>query len=321
MVWLAGVSRCARIQRAGLKQTGNTGEELARCGVVNRIGLFFIAMAQIERKSFSTFDVKADDQQGVIEAIVAVFNNRDRGDDIIRPGAFKESLQRKLPKGVWHHNWAEPVARTLEARELMPGDALLPESLRSLGGLYIKAQFNLSTQRGREAYSDVQFGIIDEFSIGYRATKKQFNDEDDSRELIECELYEWSPVLVGMNPATALLSVKGDSPAGLPLAAHSEGVLACLSEFTERIKSLSELRAKEGRAISTANRQRLESCCAQMRETMTAMQGAHDELSSLAAMANPKKDAASADDPKPEPGLQATAINEYAKFLRASARV
>lgn len=146
---------------------------------------------------------------GIIEAVVSVFNNVDAVGDRIRPGAFTRSLARKLPKGVWGHDWETPVAKTLEARELLAGDTLLPQSLAELGGLYIKAQFNLSTQRGREAFSDIEFGIVDEFSIGYRVKDAAFDEETGIYELLEIELYEWSPVLVGMNPATALISCKG----------------------------------------------------------------------------------------------------------------
>lgn len=279
---------------------------------------FFLFMPKLERKSFHV-DVKADDQQGVIEAIVSVFNNRDRGDDIIRPGFFAESLKRKLPKGVWQHKWDQPVAKTVEARELLPGDALLPTGLKELGGLYIKAQFNLDTQRGKEAFSDIQFGIIDEFSIGYRSTKVAYDEDNDTRELLEGELYEWSPVLVGMNPATQLLSVKdADRPAGLTLADHSELVLATLAEYTERIASLTDIRAKEGRVISADNRQRLQHHCDCLTDTMNAMKTAYDELQSLMALAKPKRESETEDIPaKASP---AQVMSEMARFLRASAR-
>lgn len=162
----------------------------------------------IERKSYPISEIKADDQTGVIEAIVSVFNNKDSGNEIVRPGFFTKSIQRKLPKGVWAHDWKMPIAKTLEAKELLPGDPLLPDNLKLLGGTYIKAQFNQGTQRGREAYSDVKFGTIDEFSIGYKVTKEGRDEKTGARELLEGDWKEWSPVLVGMNDQTALLSVK-----------------------------------------------------------------------------------------------------------------
>jgi hypothetical protein len=50
-----------------------------------------------------------------------------------------------MPKGVWMHDWKTPVAKTLEAKELLPGDPLLPPVLKDNGGAYVKAQFNLGT--------------------------------------------------------------------------------------------------------------------------------------------------------------------------------
>jgi HK97 family phage prohead protease len=172
----------------------------------------------IERKSYSVADMKvADDQAGIIEAIVSVFSNVDHGNEKVMPGFFSKSIDKKLPKGVWAHDWKQPIAKTLEAKELLPGDPMLPDSLKLLGGAYIKGQFNLDTQRGKEAYSDIKFGIVDEFSIGYSVLKDGKDKETGARELIEGDWKEWSPVLVGMNDQTALISIKaeGDTAKGM----------------------------------------------------------------------------------------------------------
>jgi HK97 family phage prohead protease len=171
----------------------------------------------IERKSYPIANLKSDDETGIIEAIVSVFNNVDSGKEIVRPGFFEKSIQRKLPKGVWAHDWKQPIAKTLEAKELRAGDPSLPDHLRELGGTYIKGQFNLDTQRGKEAYSDIKFGIVDEFSIGYAVLKDGKDKDTGARELIEGDWKEWSPVLVGMNDQTALISIKaeGDTAKGM----------------------------------------------------------------------------------------------------------
>lgn len=137
---------------------------------------------------------KDDNQQGIIEAYVSIFDNEDSVGDVIKMGAFAKSLARKLPKGVWSHKWDQPVAKTLEARE-------------DGKGLFIKGQFNLDTIRGREAYSDIKFGIFDEFSIGF-SIEKSFIDDKGRRVITEAKLYEWSPVLAGANPETELVSIK-----------------------------------------------------------------------------------------------------------------
>jgi len=147
----------------------------------------------VERKQFEAKVQSVD--EGTITALVSCFNNRDRAGEVVKPGAFKASLEKKMPKGVWAHQWDKPIAKTLEAYET--GE-----------GLVVKAKFNLDTQVGREAYSNIKEGIIDEFSIGYRVVKDSVDKEKGARNLDELELFEWSPVLTGMNEATRLLSVK-----------------------------------------------------------------------------------------------------------------
>jgi len=147
----------------------------------------------LERKVLPV-SVKVQKEKGIIEAYVSIFGNKDMCGEIIDKGAFTESLKKKLPKGVWSHNWDMPVAKTLEARE-------------DDKGLYIKGQFNLNTQRGREAFSDIAFDIMDEFSIGYRVQQDEI-DDNGIRHLKKIRLYEWSPVLVGANPETELVGIK-----------------------------------------------------------------------------------------------------------------
>jgi len=137
--------------------------------------------------------------EGIIEAYVSIFNNVDLVGDIIQQGAFAESLMKKLPKGVWSHDWQAPIALTLEARE----DAK---------GLYIKGQFILTVQKAQEAYDLIKAGVIDEFSIGFRVLDDEWK-EDGTRVITKARLYEWSPVLVGANPDTELISVKSGEDA------------------------------------------------------------------------------------------------------------
>jgi hypothetical protein len=190
-----------------------------------------------------------------------VFNNVDSYGDRVKYGFFDDSLKTKLPKGVWAHDWKTPVAKTLEARELMPGDAMLPDSLKDLGGLYIRGQFNMNTQRGRETYSDIKEGIIDEFSIGYSVVEETFA-QDGARELVKGKLYEWSPVLFGANSQTALISAKG-------LNDDLEDVGADVGRIITRLNERAEIRQKEGRTLSSANVARL----TELMDTLTAAVG------------------------------------------------
>jgi len=149
---------------------------------------------------FKIIESKADGEKGIIEAYVSIFDNVDLVGDIIKQGAFAESLAKKLPKGVWAHNWDEPIAKTLEARE-------------DSKGLYIKGQFIEGVQKADEAYKLIKEGVIDEFSIGFRILGYEWSEDDpDVRIITKARLYEWSPVLAGANPDTELISIKDDQP-------------------------------------------------------------------------------------------------------------
>lgn len=163
-------------------------------------------------KAMTASGVKVlDDEHGIVEAYVAGIGNKDSVGDIIQPGAFIESLGKRMPKGVWSHNWDLPIAKTLEIYEVSPGDPRLPVKMasRGVGGLYVKTQFNLETQRGRDAYSDVKFfGDESEWSIGYAENETEYSKELGANLLHKIDLYEYSPVLFGANPLTSTVGIK-----------------------------------------------------------------------------------------------------------------
>ena len=170
----------------------------------------------MDRKNISVSMVNAlSDADGIVEAIVSVTNIVDSVNDVIEPGAYKNTLRKRNPKGVWSHDTNIPVAKTLKVEELMPNDERLPDDLRqqNAGALLVKMQFNLNTSRGRDAFHDVQFFAEEqEWSIGYSVPEgKATTDEKTGVRFIkQLELYEYSPVLFGAAPSTRTLSVKDD---------------------------------------------------------------------------------------------------------------
>ncbi|GLZ28171.1 hypothetical protein Lesp02_03610 [Lentzea sp. NBRC 105346] len=74
------------------------------------------------------------DDDGTIEAFVAVTGVVDDVGDVIVPGAFTRTLARLRPKRADAHDWRTPIARTLDVRELPPGDRRLPQHTAD-GGL------------------------------------------------------------------------------------------------------------------------------------------------------------------------------------------
>jgi hypothetical protein len=81
-----------------------------------------------------------------------------------------------------------------------------------IGGLFARVQFNLKSERGREAFANVVFfGADQEWSIGYKTLKADYDNARQANLLREVELYEVSPVLHGANQLTATISIKADN--------------------------------------------------------------------------------------------------------------
>lgn len=141
-----------------------------------------------------------DDEQGIIEAYISVFDNVDSYGDVVVKGAFKDAIKNnfpRYPKGVWAHDWSLPIAKTLEIRE-------------DDRGLYVKGQLLLDIQKGKEAYILIKEGVMTDFSFGYEVDEADFDSNKGIRYLKKLTIYEWSPVLVGANSRATLLGVKSD---------------------------------------------------------------------------------------------------------------
>ena len=180
---------------------------------------------EIKRKSVTGHLIKASGDDGIIEAIVNVFGVVDSYNERTVPGCFQESLAAGLPKCVWMHDWTEPIAKTLEAKELLPNDPLLPESIKMLGGLYCKWQYFPDIEDSWQAYLKQKNDLVTEYSIGYRLLQYSVDQETGVWDLTKIKLIESGPVLKGACPGTATLSVKQDlmdGPVGMSIEEHTE---------------------------------------------------------------------------------------------------
>ena len=154
-----------------------------------------------------------DQAQGIVECFVAGIGNKDSVGDIVISGAFAKSLMRRKPRVVWGHNWNDPIGKVLEIYEVPPNDPRLPGKMKAagIGGLYAKVQFNLNSEKGREAFANVAFfGEEQEWSIGYKTLDAIYDNSKQANILREVELYELSPVLHGANQLTGTISVKSE---------------------------------------------------------------------------------------------------------------
>ena len=176
----------------------------------------------MEHKTFPAFQIKLDADQGIVEHVVAVFGNIDLGGDIIHPGAFTKTIRERGTKirCLDQHKTDSILAvigKPLEIREI--SRAQLPPDVQAAnpdatGGLYVKTKFLLDTPEGAGAFARIKAGAVDEYSIGYDAMDSDYGKttkdgkEMTVRNLRTIKLWEYSPVVFGMNPVTVTLSAK-----------------------------------------------------------------------------------------------------------------
>lgn len=156
----------------------------------------------MENKSikFPSIIVSSTDPQGCFSGYASVFNAVDNQNDMVLPGAFKDSLfswekKSQWPKMLWQHDQKEPIGRWL----------FMEEDSR---GLYVEGQLLLDVQKAREAYALMKVGALDGLSIGYRVVKSKRDGKSTVRYIQQVDLLEVSVVTFAANQAAKITKVK-----------------------------------------------------------------------------------------------------------------
>ena len=208
--------------------------------------------------------------EGRLKAAFSVFDEIDSDGDIVRASAFTDGQPVPL---VWAHDWSKPVGKGVVRVE---GNKAV-----------FDGSFFTDTAAGKDAYLTVKaMGELQEFSWGFQVlqSEKASHQGKTARAITKATVFEVSPVLVGANRNTGTLAIKS----GEPIESQADRVLVTLEDYAARERSLADLRAKEGRAISTSRRQRIERMLASMREHA-------DELEALLTETAPPEKAMNVD--------------------------
>lgn len=144
----------------------------------------------------SPFEIKQLSDSGHIEGVLAGFGNVDHGGDKLLPGCLTKTLAGRLNPlpMLLFHDMRRPIGAWKEWQER-------PE------GLYVKGTMTLATRDAQEALALAKDGAIAGLSIGWKATKSDF-DSKGVRVVAEAELFEGSLVAVPMNSASRITSLK-----------------------------------------------------------------------------------------------------------------
>ena len=165
-----------------------------------------------------------------VAGYASVFGLRDRGGDVVMPGAYSAALARLAARGdrvrmLWQHDQAQPIG-------------IWDEVAEDARGLRVKGRVLTDVARGAEAAALLAAGAVDGLSIGYRTTKAE-KLPGGGRRLIELELWEVSLVTFPMLPE-ARLAAKS-APASGRIAVMAAGLVAATRALrggaTERSKT------------------------------------------------------------------------------------
>ena len=181
-------------------------------------------ITQGQPKEYKTISFKGytiEEDEGVVEHVVSVFGVEDLGGDVVHPGAFTKTLKERGDRirvldSHRRGSCLNVVAKVLSLKEV-PRDELPQEILaeypETTGGLVARTQFLLDTPEGKGIFLRIKARAVDEFSFGYDTMDEDFTDDDKGhqvRNLRTLRLWEYSPVIFGMNPATTVTDVKSE---------------------------------------------------------------------------------------------------------------
>lgn len=228
----------------------------------------------VQRKGFTPTQFKID-EAGSVSVAFAQLNVIDRDGDLTLPGAFPT---KAVPMSAYGH--------TSWMGELPIGKGTVHEEGE---WAIFDGQFLMETDQGRNAYHTVKaMADLQEWSYGYDPLDYAYETRDGKtvRILRKQDPLEVSPVLIGAGLGTHTRAIKTAGPgASLPYADHLALVAEEAKAIAARSQDRAEFRAKEGRALSSANRERLDALLKALDESGTALRELLDETDPARAAA------------------------------------
>ena len=154
-----------------------------------------------------SFEIKSVSDDGLFSGYASVFDNVDSYGDIVRKGAFVESIgewesKGKMPPILWNHDPSDPIGIYTKMQE-------------DSKGLYVEGKLLIDdVPRAKQTHALMKAGVIDGLSIGYRVKEYLYNVDEEVTDLIKLSLREVSIVTFPANPETRIEAVKSRLDAG-----------------------------------------------------------------------------------------------------------
>lgn len=146
---------------------------------------------------FTALDFKSVADDGRFEGYASLFNRPDLGNDVVLPGAFRDTLARRGPAGIrmlFQHDPAEPIGSWVIIRE-------------DHRGLFVQGRLTTGVARAREVLALMRSGAIDGLSIGFKTVRARRDRAGGVRKLAQIDLWEISIVTFPMLPEARIFAV------------------------------------------------------------------------------------------------------------------
>lgn len=141
---------------------------------------------------------------GEIVADVLTYNKLDDYGTSFRPGCFTESLNTRMPRICWAHDWTDPIGTWTDAEDTK-------QRMRLKGQLDLQMIDGTTTPAVPSAHRaavQLRSKTIDQFSVGFVRQVDEKGKVPGTYDILKGILDEASPVLVGAVPGTRLVSVR-----------------------------------------------------------------------------------------------------------------
>lgn len=190
--------------------------------------------------------------EGRVVAVVAVFGNVDLQGDRIASTAFDRWLREFRAKNgvlpiVFSHEWSSAAAHV--------GKALAEDVSVTREGLEVSMQFDMDTESGRHVFEMIREKRITQWSFAYEIRDER-KVADGARELLDLEVIEAGPCLLGANPMTRTVSVKALSEMSPPWTIEQRNGHYCI--------------VKDGTGALLTRHDSLDQAIAQLRSVLAA---------------------------------------------------
>lgn len=166
----------------------------------------------IERRDIRLIEMKAAEEPGRFSGYGAVFGNVDATGDVIRAGAFKETLGEWRSRGRWPAMLLQHGGGMFGgAEDMLPVGTWLDMG-EDRRGLRVEGQlFALGTEKGQYIYEGLKSGALDGLSIGFQTRESIGGTRagEPDRTITNIDLWEVSIVTFPANPKARVTAVKG----------------------------------------------------------------------------------------------------------------